>query len=88
MKQIKSYDVAKIQRLSIEIFEEEDNYYPDYRIITNKWRAIDRILHKMSDDEDERRKVYNSITDHNFNSSDYTYKPICDDLKSLGYEII
>lgn len=88
MKQIKSCDVVKIQRLSMEIFEEEDNCYPDYRVINNKCRGINRVLNKISDDEDERRKVYNAITDHNFNTSDYTYKPICDSLKSIGYEII
>lgn len=32
-------DIIKIQHLEMEIFEEEDSDYVDYRVVSNKERA-------------------------------------------------
>ncbi len=39
MMKIDLKDIIKIQHLEMEIFEEEDNDYVDYRIVKNKERA-------------------------------------------------
>lgn len=36
-------DIMKLQHLYIDIFSEEDEDYPDSRIINNKERAVQRI---------------------------------------------
>lgn len=37
-------DIKKLQHLYIDIFSEEDEDYPDHRVINNKERAVQRIL--------------------------------------------
>ena len=51
-------DIKKLQHLYIDIFSEEDEDYPDRRVINNK------------------------------ETTDNTYRPICNRLRELGYEII
>lgn len=46
---IKLKDIAKLQHFYIEIFTEEDEDYPDARAISNKERAAQRILDKITD---------------------------------------
>ena len=42
-------DIKKLQHLYIDIFTEEDEDYPDGRIISNKEKAVQRILDKITD---------------------------------------
>lgn len=81
-------DVVKLHRLYIEIFEEEDGFPVDYRIVKNKDRAYQRILNKITDDTILQNKIAIAISQGSWNSKDNTYKPICDKLRELGFEII
>lgn len=42
-------DIKKLQHLYIDIFSEEDEDYPDHRVINNKERAVQRILDRITD---------------------------------------
>lgn len=81
-------DIVKLQRLYIEIFEEEDGYPVDYRIIRNKEKAQQRILNKITDDTILQNKIISAIGSGSWDTEDSTYKPICDELRALGFEII
>lgn len=81
-------DIAKIQRLEMEIFEEEDSFPVDNRIIKNKERAIYNILNKITMDWDKREEIRDCIYKNMFNQEDITFKPICDGLRALGYEVV
>lgn len=81
-------DIVKLQRLYIEIFEEEDGYPVDYRVVRNKEKAQQRILDKITDDTILQNKIISAIGSGSWNTSDNTYKPICDKLRELGFEII
>ena len=87
-KQIKLKDIVRLQYLYIEIFEQEDEDYPDYRIIRAKERIVDKILDSITKDQSEKNKIYDCITRGSWNTEDKTFKPICDDLRKLGYTII
>lgn len=76
----------KITNLWLDIFYEEDSDYPDYKVIKPKERAIDRVLESITSDKEEQKKVYKTITKKIFSTE--TYKPICDDLRKLGYAIV
>lgn len=51
MKTISFYEINKIKRLQVEIFEIEDEDYVDRRKTTPKYNAISRILNKYNDEE-------------------------------------
>lgn len=85
---IKLKDIIKIQRLEMEIFEEEDGFPVDNRIIRNKERAIFNTLNKITMDWDKRAEIRDCIYKNMWNTEDLTYKPICDSLRKLGYEVI
>ena len=80
-------DIVKLQKLYIEIFEEEDGYPVDGRIIANKEKAQQRILSKITEDTILQNKIISAIGRGSWNSNDYTFKPICDELRELGFEI-
>lgn len=84
---IKLKDIAKVQRLYVEIFEEEDDDFVDHRKIRPKEMAIDRILNKITPNEEDQKKIYNIICVQSWNQDDNTYKPICDELRKLNYII-
>ncbi len=85
---IKLKDIIKIQHLEMEIFEEEDGYPCDNRIIRNKEKAIFNALNKITMDWDEREKIRNCIYDNMWNTEDITFKPICEALREMGYEVV
>lgn len=85
--EIKLKDIKRINKYLIEIFEEEDSSYPDYRIIRPKENAIDRILNKITKDDKQQKEILSIIDKHTFNMEDFTYKPICNDLRKMGYKI-
>ena len=88
MKEIKLIDIAKIQHWYIEIFSEEDSDYPNYKRIGQFNRHITRVLNSITKDKEEQRKIYDIIVHQSWNMKDRTFKPICDDLRMLGYTII
>lgn len=81
-------DIIEIQYLEMEIFEEEDNDYVDYRIIRNKERAIYRRLAKTISSKEEQEKMRRCIYSEMWNQHDITFKPICDAIRKLGYEVV
>lgn len=87
MKTIRMQQIKRIFELDLEIFNEEDSDRPDRRVIAPKERAIDRILCKITSDKVEQAKIYNAIAREKFRRDDRTYKPICDNLRWLGYKI-
>ena len=87
-KEINLKDIAKLQKWYIDVFEEEDSDYPDYRVIGQKNRHIQRILNKITDDKEEQRKIYDIIVHESWNTKDRTFKPICDGIRALGYKVI
>lgn len=88
MKSINAKDIKTINWLLVEIFEEEDNEFVDGRIIEPKYRKIDRILERITSDKKEQRVILEAINKETFNTNDYTFKPIVDNLRKLGYEIV
>lgn len=80
-------DIAKLQRLYIEIFSEEDNSYPDRRIIANKERAVQRVLDKITSNSTKQEEIYDCIVEGSWDRGDYTFNPICNRLQKLGYKI-
>lgn len=81
-------DIAKIQRLYMDIFEEEDSDYVDYRVVRNKEKSVYRILNKYSSDPEEQKKIYDIIASGSWDSEDYTFKTISNHIRELGYEVI
>lgn len=80
--------IVQIQRLEIELFEALDEDYPDNRVVRAKERAIYNRLNKITDDVVLKEKIRLAIQQGNWNREDNTYKPICDNLRDLGFEII
>lgn len=87
-KTIKLSTIAKIQRLTVKLFEAQDDDYVDGRAISIYNRNIDRYLSTITDDVGEQLYILKAIERGNWNSEDLSYKPICDNLRALGYEII
>lgn len=85
---IKFKDIVKIQRLEMEKYEEEDGYPVDYRIVANKDRAVCNILGRITSDSKKQKEIRDCIYKNMWNMEDLTYKPICDDLRGLGYAIV
>ena len=81
-------DIVKLQHLYIDIFTEEDEDYPDRRIISNKERAVQRILNKITDKRFNQIEIWKVIQVKSWDTTDNTYRPICNRLRELGYEII
>lgn len=69
--------------LFVGIFEEEDNDYPDYRIINNKERGIIKTLKSMNLDKDDDEYLYDFLDKNKFNY----YANIFDKLRKEGYSI-
>lgn len=88
MKQIEARDVKIINWLLVEIAELEFEEYVDRRCISPKEKKIDRILQKITADKEEQKAIYRAINSETFNMSDTTFKPIVENLKALGYEIV
>lgn len=87
-KQIELKDIVKMQNLYIDIFYEEDEDCPDRRVITEKEKAVQRILDKITDQKGEQLAIWGVIQRESWNTEDKTFKPICDKLRELGYVIL
>lgn len=81
-------DIVKLQHLYIDIFTEEDEDYLDKRVISNKERAVQRILEKITDKRFNQIEIWKVIQLKSWDTTDNTYRPICNRLRELGYEII
>ena len=81
-------DIVKLQHLYIDIFAEEDEDYPDKRVISNKERAVQRILDKITDKRFNQIEIWKVIQVKSWDTTDNTYRQICNRLRELGYEII
>lgn len=88
MKEIYMSQIKKIAILALEVFEEQYNIYPDMRTVRNKERAIQNTLKIISKDQEEQRKIYDAIEKEIFNYEDCTYKPMCNNLRNLGYTVV
>lgn len=81
-------DIIKLQYLYIEIFTEEDEDYPDRRVIRAKEKAVQRILDKITNNRFNQCEIWKVIQLKSWDSNDKIFKPICDRLRELGYEIV
>ena len=88
MKQIDGEYLVKLQAATIRKFAAEDSDYPDCRAIRANERAIQKWLDKITDNADEQRRILDVIERGNWNMKDTTFKPIFDELRALGYEIV
>lgn len=80
--------IVEIQHLSIDLFEALDTDYPDGRIVRAKEKAIQNRLAKITDNEKEQGQILDAIEHGNWRTDDMTFKPICDELRELGYTIV
>lgn len=62
MKYIKLKDVLNIEKLAMEIFEEEDNDYVDRRKLVPKEKAINKILSNITNDIYTQNEIYRVLT--------------------------
>ena len=85
---IKLKDIIKIQYLEMELFEIEDDEYVDYRKVRGKERAIYNSLEKITDDKEKQKEIRDCVYKNMWNTEDTTFKPICDGLRQLGYEVV
>lgn len=88
MKQIDGEYLVKLQAATIRKFAAEDSDYPDCRAIRANERAIQKWLNKITDNADEQRQILDVIEHGNWNMKDTTFKPIFDELRALGYEVV
>ena len=87
MKKIYAGYIVKIQAATMRLFDALDDDCPNWRAIRANERAIQKWLDKITDDTDEQRQILDVIERGNWNMEDTTFKPICDGLRKLGYEI-
>lgn len=85
---IKLKHIVKIQAATIRQFEALDSDYPNLQIASANARAIEHYLDMITKDTTQRAEILHVIESNNSNTQDITFKPICDELRSLGYEII
>lgn len=88
MKKIYAGYIVKIQAATMRIFDASDDDYPNWRAIRANERAIQKWLDKITDNADEQRQILDVIEHGNWNMKDTTFKPIFDELRALGYEIV
>ena len=74
-------NVIEIQKFAMEIYEERDSNYVNYRAVNNKERAIFRRLSKITPDEDLQLKILDIIETSMWNTKDLTFRPIMKRLK-------
>lgn len=63
-------DIKKLQHLYIDIFSEEDEDYPDYRVINNKERAVQRILDRITDKKFNQIEIWKVIQIKSWDAAD------------------
>jgi hypothetical protein len=79
--------IVEIQHYEMELFEALDEDYPDNRIVRAKERAIYNRLDKITNDIVLKEKIRLCIQQGMWNTKDYTFKPIFDNLRNIGLEV-
>jgi len=87
-KQIKLYHIVKIQAAYMREFEALDDDFPNRQAVMANERAIQYWLNKITDNREEQINIFRIIKDGSWDTADTTFKPICDRLRELGYEIL
>jgi len=82
--------IAKAQHAFLQLFEAEDDEHTDGRTVEARRRAYDHyVLQITNGDKDELyRKTCEAIEGGTWHTNDYSYKPICDRLRKLGFTIV
>lgn len=88
MRQIYAEYIVKLQAATMRLFDALDDNYPNWRAIRANERAIQKWLDKITDNVDEQRQILNIVERGNWNIEDTTFKPIFDELRALGYEVV
>lgn len=88
MKKIYAGYIVKIQAATMRLFDAMDDDYPNWRAIRANERAIQKWLGKITDSADEQRQILDIVEHGNWNMEDTTFKPIFDELRVLGYEVV
>lgn len=88
MKKIDVEYLVKLQAATMRLFDALDDNHPNWRAIRANERAIQKWLDKITDNEDEQRQILDVIEHENWNMKDTTFKPIFDELRALGYEVV
>lgn len=88
MRQIYAGYIVKLQEATMRLFDALDDNYPNWRAIRANERAIQKWLDKITDNADEQRQILDIVECGNWNMEDTTFKPIYDELRALGYEIV
>lgn len=88
MRQIYAGYIVKLQAATMRLFDALDNNYPNWRAIRANERAIQKWLDKITDNADEQRQILDIVEHGNWNMEDTTFKPIFDELRALGYEVV
>ena len=88
MRQIYAEYIVKIQAATMRLFDALDDNYPNWRAIRANERAIQKWLDKITDNADEQRQILDIVEHGNWNMEDTTFKPIFDELRALGYEVV
>ena len=75
-------------QILLETLYDLDEDYPDKRVISNKERAVQRILDKITDKRFNQIEIWKVIQLKSWNNTDNTFKPICNRLRELRYKIV
>ena len=86
-KEIKISWIIKLQHATMRLFNALDEDYPDYRGVRANERAIQYWLSKITDNVENQQKIHAIVRKHNFNTEDLTFRPICKEIRELGYTI-
>lgn len=81
-------DIVKLQDYEMKIFIEEDNDFPDYRVVEANERQIYKILNRYTNDKTIQNQIRKIIYHEMWDRNDTTFKPICDSLRKIGFEIL
>ena len=88
MKQIDAEYIVKLQAATMRLFDALGDNHPNWRAIRANERAIQKWLNKITDNADEQYQILGVVEHGNCNMKDTTFKPIFDELRALGYEVV
>lgn len=88
MLEIKLSDIIELQWLYVQIFDEEDAFPVDQRIVRKFKARQDKILNSITKEYELQCYILDVIEHESWNREDITFKPICDKLREKGFDII
>lgn len=88
MLEIKLSDIIELQWLYVQIFDEEDAFPVDRRIVRKFKARQDKILNSITKEYELQYYILDVIEHGSWNREDITFKPICDKLREKGFDII